>query len=120
VIYGSPAVGIVAAAQRVSRVPETIQGTPQKASADNRATILVSLPADATLTFDGQPTASSSGTRWFVSPPLQQGSNYNYQLRAEVVRGGVPRVLTRTITVRANEETRVSMDFSNTDVATGR
>jgi uncharacterized protein (TIGR03000 family) len=100
-----------------SRPAEKVPVAPQKTATDNRASIQVTLPADAKLTFDGQPTSSTSGTRWFVSPPLQQGWDYQYQLRAEIVRNGVPQMVNRTVIVRANEETRVSMDFSNTDVA---
>src|SRR5262245_50782865 len=38
------------------------------ARAQDKATVVVTLPADAKLTIDDQPTKSTSGTRTFVSP----------------------------------------------------
>jgi uncharacterized protein (TIGR03000 family) len=117
---GTPPSGATPGTPPPSRPAEKVPVPPQKTSADDRASIIVTLPTDAKLTFDARPTASTSETRWFISPVLQRGSNYQYQLRAEIVRNGVPQVLTRTILVRANEETRVSLDFSNVDVAARR
>jgi uncharacterized protein (TIGR03000 family) len=88
------------------------------ADLDNRAVITVTLPADAKLIFEGKPTSSSAEMRWFVSPPLQPGRAYQYELRAEVLRNGATQVLTRNIVVRRGEETRVVMDFSSPEVAT--
>jgi uncharacterized protein (TIGR03000 family) len=98
--------------------PEKIPVPPRPGAAlDNRATIVVTLPADAKLTFDGKLTASTSNTRWFVTPPLRAGLKYQYVLRAEIVRDGVPGVVERTVLVRPNEESRVSLDFANGDFA---
>ncbi len=63
---------------------------PSAAHADEKpATIRVTLPADATLTFDGQPTQSTSGDRLFQTPALETGKVFHYTLRAThpVVRG---------------------------------
>jgi uncharacterized protein (TIGR03000 family) len=84
---------------------------------DNRATLVVNLPPDAKLTLNGQPTLSTSTTRRFVTPPLQAGRQYQYSVRAEIVRAGVPSVVERTIIVRANEESSVSLDFASADFA---
>jgi uncharacterized protein (TIGR03000 family) len=81
---------------------------------------LVTLPAGAKLAFDGHVTSSTSSTRWFVSPPLETGSNYKYELRAELVRDGMRSVVTRTVLVRANQETRVSLNFADAQVAVRR
>src|SRR5437667_464985 len=50
------------------------------------ATILVSLPAEAKLTVDGTTTTSTSATRLFVSPALEQGKEYFYTLQADLTR----------------------------------
>jgi uncharacterized protein (TIGR03000 family) len=74
-----------------------------------RATIQVDLPEDARLTFDGESTVSTGPYRVFVSPPLTRGREYSYTLRAERMRGGEATFLSKTITVRAGEETRVDL-----------
>lgn len=71
------------------------------------ATIVVSLPADAKLTFDGEATASSSSQRVFVSPSLPAGQEYHYTLQAEVVVDGKAVTVSKTVAVRAGEESHV-------------
>jgi uncharacterized protein (TIGR03000 family) len=84
---------------------------PGTANQGNAATITVHLPADANLTIDGQPTRSTSGTRTFVSPPLEPGKTYTYTLRAEINRDGQPRDVKKTINVQAGRPTDVTLDF---------
>jgi uncharacterized protein (TIGR03000 family) len=92
-------------------------GTPSAQTPDNRATVVVTLPPDAKLKFDGHVTTSTSGTRRFVTPPLKAGLKYEYVLRAEIVRDGVPSVVERTVHVRANEESNVSLEFAGASFA---
>jgi uncharacterized protein (TIGR03000 family) len=73
--------------------------------------LIVSLPADATLTVDGQLTTSTSSTRYFASPVLEPGKDYYYTLKAEASRNGQVVSAMKRVTVRAGEETRVSMDL---------
>jgi uncharacterized protein (TIGR03000 family) len=75
------------------------------------ATIVVSLPADATLRVDDYTTTSKSATRVFVSPTLDAGKEFFYTLTGEIQRDGKPVVATKRITVRAGEETRVALEF---------
>jgi uncharacterized protein (TIGR03000 family) len=82
---------------------------PTEASIAGPATIIVSLPANATLTFDGAPTASTSSIREFITPSLQQGQTYGYTLAAQVVRDGKTVNATQRVTVRAGETTRVEL-----------
>ncbi|MHB1426507.1 MAG: EF-hand domain-containing protein [Gemmataceae bacterium] len=74
-----------------------------------RATIQVDLPEDARLTFDGESTISTGSHRVFLSPPLSRGREYSYTLRAELMRDGEAAFLSKTITVRAGEETPVDL-----------
>jgi len=85
-------------------------GAPQ-ASGDAPATIVVRLPADAKLMIDGNPTTSTQGVRTFVSPPLQPGRDYQYTLRAEVMRDGKKVERTRDVTVRAGQPSEVTIDL---------
>ncbi len=73
------------------------------------AVIVVSLPADAKLTFDGEATTSTSTQRVFVSPSLPAGQEYHYTLQAEVVVNGKPVTVSKTVAVRAGEESHVTM-----------
>jgi uncharacterized protein (TIGR03000 family) len=75
------------------------------------ARILVSLPADAKLTIDDAATMSTSATRVFASPALEQGKEYYYTLKAVIVRDGKSIPLVQKVSVRAGEESRVSFEF---------
>jgi uncharacterized protein (TIGR03000 family) len=79
--------------------------------------LIVNLPADARLTFDGVATTSTSAQRTFRTPPLQTGQDYTYTLRAEVNRDGVTSEVTQVVTVRAGETTRISLEIPATGVA---
>ncbi|HKI35980.1 MAG TPA: TIGR03000 domain-containing protein [Gemmataceae bacterium] len=78
------------------------------------ATIVVRLPADATLTVDGAATTSTQGVRTFVSPPLQAGKDFQYTLRAEATRNGKKINKTQEVTVRAGRESEVTIDLPST------
>jgi uncharacterized protein (TIGR03000 family) len=81
------------------------------------ATIIVSLPADAKLTIDDAATASTASPRVFTSPVLPAGHDYHYTLKAEMVRNGKSVVLSKEVTVRAGEETRVNLETGLAGVA---
>jgi uncharacterized protein (TIGR03000 family) len=85
-------------------------------AAPTTATIVVSLPADAKLSVEDQPTTSKSERRTFVSTPLQSGRQYYYTLKAEINRDGKPVTETRRVIVQAGKETQVKFDF-NTSLA---
>jgi len=73
------------------------------------ATIVLSLPADAQVSIDGVVTSSSSATRTFVTPELAGAKEFVYTLSAEIVRDGQKLTASEKVTVRAGEETRVSI-----------
>jgi uncharacterized protein (TIGR03000 family) len=81
------------------------------------ATILVALPFDATLAFDGQPTESTSEQRLFVTPALESGAEYPYELTATVTRNGHPVSVTRQIYVRPGETTKLEVEFPSHNLA---
>jgi uncharacterized protein (TIGR03000 family) len=90
---------------------------PEEGSIPGPATILVSLPADAKLFFNGTKTVSTSANRTFVSPALQPGKVYSYTLQAEVVRDGKVVTMAKKVEVRAGEATEVSFEVSAETVA---
>jgi uncharacterized protein (TIGR03000 family) len=73
------------------------------------AVIVVSLPADAKLTVDGEATTSTSDHRVFLSPSLPTGQAYHYTLTAEVVVDGRPVAVSKTVAVRAGEESHITL-----------
>ncbi len=83
----------------------------------NTAKLYVTLPADAKLTIDGTPTVSTSETRVFESPSLTPGKTFYYVLKATVIRDGKTETVTKEVTVRAGEDTRVRIEIPETAVA---
>jgi uncharacterized protein (TIGR03000 family) len=78
------------------------------------ATLVVELPAHATLAVDDQPTLSTSTSRVLESPPLVPGIVYHYTLKAEVVRDGRTLTQEKKVSVSAGQVTRVSFDTPET------
>ncbi len=85
---------------------------PKKTSLNAPATIVVSLPAEAKLTIDDVATKSTSTTRVFASPVLENGKDYVYTLKAEMDKDGKTVSTAKQVTVRAGQETRVTLEFS--------
>jgi uncharacterized protein (TIGR03000 family) len=77
--------------------------------AEAPATIVVSLPADAKLLIDDAATTSTSERRVFVSPNLPTGKEFHYTLKAEIPVNGKAQVVSQVVTVRAGEQTDVSL-----------
>jgi len=95
-------------------VPEKkVMPKKQEEEVSAPATIVVTLPVDAELTFDGNATTSTSARRVFVTPALETGADYTYTLRAQVGE----TAQTRTVTVRSGETTNVSFAFDAQGVA---
>jgi uncharacterized protein (TIGR03000 family) len=86
-------------------------------AASMEATLIVTLPADATLTIGGEETTSTSANRVFVSPSLTEGKEYEYTLKAKVVREGKTEVITAKVTVRPGEVTPVELKVPAAGVA---
>jgi uncharacterized protein (TIGR03000 family) len=83
----------------------------------NTAKVHVTLPADAKLTIDDMPTVSNSESRVFESPSLTPGKTFYYVLKATVVRDGKTETVTKEVTVRAGEDTRVTIEIPESAAA---
>lgn len=77
------------------------------------ATLVITLPADASLSVDGNATVSTSARRVLVTPALEEGE-YVYNLRAEIVRDGQTIAENQTVNVRPGQTTEVSFSFTQT------
>jgi uncharacterized protein (TIGR03000 family) len=75
------------------------------------ATIVVRVPADAQVYIFNQLTQQTGTTRSFVTPAVELGRKYSYDIRAEVMRQGQLVSQTQHITFQAGQ--RVEVDFSN-------
>jgi uncharacterized protein (TIGR03000 family) len=74
--------------------------------------IVVSLPADATLKVDGNLTRATSELRRFATPALAVGETYHYTLTAAVVRDGQTLTASQQISVQAGLTSRVEMPMT--------
>ena len=83
-----------------------------------RARILVHLPADATLTVDGDPTTSTSDTRLFTSPALPAGRSMYYTFEAQIVRDGKTTKVEKEVPVKAGFQSELTIDFPQPGVRT--
>jgi uncharacterized protein (TIGR03000 family) len=73
-------------------------------------TIVVHLPADATLTIDREATTSTSARRKFVSPALPPGRKFTYTLAATFERAGEAVTVEKVVRVWAGGEVEVMID----------
>jgi uncharacterized protein (TIGR03000 family) len=107
---GAPAARAGRAARRASISPVGTTAVAQS----GQATIILNVPADARVTFNGQATTSRSTSRTFVTPTLQPDRQYFYDVTAEVDRGGRTVTLSRRIAVRAGQVTREALNLPST------
>jgi hypothetical protein len=86
---------------------------PMGALSPTSATVVVLGAADAKVTIGGLQSGSNSDMRVLVSPTLEAGQTYYYDLTAEAQ--GVK--LTQAVEVRAGVVTEVKLDFAGRTVA---
>jgi uncharacterized protein (TIGR03000 family) len=84
----------------------------------NAAVIVVKLPAEAELWFDGIKTAQGGSYRLLVTPPLPNGHEASYTLRAHWLLKGVE--LDRSEQVRVRPGERFTVNFLTSDGWTQR
>jgi uncharacterized protein (TIGR03000 family) len=75
-----------------------------------RAYIRVRVPDGARVLFDDSPTTQMGRDRLFVSPPLEDGQSYRYQVSARWTQDGKERTENRSIRVMPGQTATV--DFS--------
>jgi uncharacterized protein (TIGR03000 family) len=91
------------------RPPQEKAGGEESAVAQP-ATVVVRLGAEATLTFDGQPTQHQGLARYFVTPPLRPGKRYFYVVAATWYPDPTTTITrTRKVYVRPGQSTEVDL-----------
>src|SRR5262249_17537898 len=76
-------------------------------SAQAGAVITIVVPRDAEIFFDGTPTTQRGSERRFVSPPLEVGRKYDYDIRARWTENGRTVQETRKVSVSGGDTVRV-------------
>ena len=95
-----------------------IQSTEMKSGHPlTRALIIVSLPADAKLFVDSFPSTIGSNLRSFISPDLEPGKSFFYNLRLEVTRKDKTYVAEQKVYFQPGREVHVSFDSIETAIA---
>ena len=112
---GAYPAGTVMPSASPAETPPTTNGTervkPKKETyLPTKGQVIVRLPADAKLFVDDQPIHLTSTTRTVVTPDLQAGQDYYYDVKAEVVRDGNVVADRKRVVLRAGQVSRV--DFS--------
>ena len=81
--------------------------------------VFISLPADASLSVNGELTHLNSGEQCIVTPQLKPGQDYYYTLQAKMVQDGKVIAKEKRVLVRAGQ--RSNVDFNDLPaVATAR
>ena len=91
--------------------PKLNKNDDKETMGPTRATLVVELPANATMFIDNMPVKATARVQTFNTPALEPGQAYFYLVRVERRRDGQPVSETRRIIVRAGQVTRA--DFNN-------
>jgi uncharacterized protein (TIGR03000 family) len=81
---------------------------------DTRAFIRVRVPANAEIWFEGDKTNQTGPERNFVSPALQTGKTFTYDVRARWTESG-GKVIDKTKQVKVEAGRRSTLDFTSAD-----
>ena len=95
--------------------PEKL-GPPSKQDETTRAKVIIDVPAQAKLYIDDQPMSNKTGKRTFMTPPLERGQTYFYDVKIVLTVDGQEKVQTERVVLRAGEV--VAANFSGAPSAT--
>src|SRR5262249_26327995 len=85
-------------------------GTQRDSIPADAALINLTVPTNAEVWFSGDKTTSTGGFRSFVTPPLESGHNFAYQLRVRWMEDGQPRERVEKPPVRPGERLNLRID----------
>jgi uncharacterized protein (TIGR03000 family) len=80
------------------------QQMPQEAP--NKALVVLRVPSNAQVFFEGQPTTSQGTVRAYLSPPIDPSKEYSYHVKAQWNQNGRPVTQERQIRVHAGRQAR--------------
>jgi uncharacterized protein (TIGR03000 family) len=94
-----------------AKAPATAAVAPPTPAGEQTAKIIIEVPADAEVYFDGAETTETGTERVYATPPLEKGTSYNYLIRAVWTENGTPVERTRKVTFQGGSQVRV--DFTS-------
>ncbi len=94
-------------------IPPTPEN-PQALLNQGSALLTVSVPAEAKVFVNGRATRSTGERRSYVSRGLSRGSDYTYEVRAEIQRDGETVRETKIVNMRAGQDAQVAFNFEAT------
>jgi uncharacterized protein (TIGR03000 family) len=92
----------------LARIPQDEKPPP-----DLMAHLILRVPADAELWFNGTKISAEGTVRKYASPPLTPGRRYTYSIRAQWQKNGQTIKATREVHVKAG--THIDMDLTKND-----
>jgi uncharacterized protein (TIGR03000 family) len=92
--------------------------SPAITQPDTRAQIIVNVPADAEIWFEGTKMTSTGSVRQYTSPPLTPGTRYTYEVRARWTENGQEVTQTQEVKVAAGTNVNVKFPVQPTKAAT--
>jgi uncharacterized protein (TIGR03000 family) len=92
-----------AASAPITRSRSYYYAPAEASSVNNTVTLNLTVPADAKIWVEGSPMGVGGGQRQFVSPPIQPGHEYTYDLQVSWKQDGHEVTQKRQITVHAGD-----------------
>ena len=98
--------------QPKSDAPADKGGDKSTSTATGSALLTVTVPEDAKVYVNNRLTRTPGARRTYVSRGLVGGSDYTYEIRAEIERDGKTVTRSRVVNLRAGQRADVAIDFS--------
>ena len=119
--YGASSYGVVTHGANpmppADKKMETLPN-PGKTNEVARAKVVIDVPANTALYIDNQLMPDKSGKRTFVTPALQPGQSYFYDIKLVANNGGQQQVQTSRVVLRPGQEVAATFNTNtNTGVA---
>jgi uncharacterized protein (TIGR03000 family) len=90
---------------------------PDTAGEADSAKLNVRVPQDAKIVINDYETSSKGVERSYVSRGLQEGLDYEFEVRAEVIRDGRTLTKSKLVRLQANGTADIAFDFDSPQVA---
>ena len=97
---------------QIDEAPAAIDSARNRARTE--ATLTVNVPANARIFVNGTSTRSQGTVRRYVSRGLTPGSEYSYEIKAEIDRDGQTIQETKIVKVRGGQTINVAFDLKAT------
>jgi uncharacterized protein (TIGR03000 family) len=83
-----------------------------------QAKVVIDVPVQASLYIDGQLMPNKAGKRTFVTPALQAGQTYYYDIKLVQVQNGQEQVQTSRVLLRPGQAVAANFERASTGIVT--